>query len=547
MCATQARIAGAATCAARLPRMPEALPILVLAALVVVVVLLVLVLRRAGGGDAAAMRAERDRLRGELAHEQAAAREATTALAVARERLATLEAQAAERSQALRGREELLDAERLRATQALADARGAETRREAAQSELARLRAQLDAMQADLQVERDARQAAEGARMRIEEQLAQAERAREATQAFVQDAQARLSTAFAELAGKAFEERGRQFEENVRRAGAASRSEFETLLKPFAEKLGDFRQRVDTLYGDEAKERSQLLGAVTELKTLNQDMAQRAHELTRALKGSAKVRGDWGELMLESVLRSSGLEEGVHFERQAHAVDDEGARLRPDVVVRLPDERRVVIDSKCNLVAWQEAMNAETPELQTDALRRHAAALRVHVRELGEKNYPKAVGRDALGVTVAFVPIEGALSAALGSDVGLQDYAFERHIVLTTPNTLMGMLRVIERMWTRDRLQRTALEISEAGGKVLDALMGFLEDFDNVGKKLDDAQKAFGSARTRLSESTHAVIPRARKLVEKGVRGKKRLSDELRVGVDDDDCALPLLGDASDP
>lgn len=526
--------------------MSDALLIVVLVALAVVVALLVALLRR-GGGDASALAAERDRLRQQLGEEQAQGREAANALAAARERIGLLDAQMAERARALLDREQALDATRQRLEQAVADAREADTRRAAREADLDDARARIAALQREADAARESAHAAHAARTRIEEQLAQAERAHAQMQAFVSDARNQLSSAFAELAGKAFEERGRQFEENVRRAGAASRSEFETLLKPFAEKLGDFRQRVDTLYGEEAKERSQLLGAVTELKTLNQDMAQRAHELTRALKGSAKVRGDWGELMLESVLRGSGLEEGVHFERQAHAVDDEGARLRPDVVVRLPDERRVVIDSKCNLVAWQEAMNADTPDLQADALRRHAAALRVHVRELGEKNYPKAVGADALGVTVAFVPIEGALSAALGSDDGLQDYAFERQIVLTTPNTLMGMLRVIERMWTRDRLQKTALEISDAGGLVLDALMGFLGEFDRVGKGLDDAQKAFAGARTRLSESTHAVIPRARKLVEKGARGRKRLSDELRLGVEDGDGALPLLGESGDP
>lgn len=519
--------------------MSNALLIAVIAALVVVLVSLVVLLRR-GGGEAPALRAERDRLREQLDALGAQAREAAVALGAARERMGLLETQAEARAGELAERERVLDEVRTRATQALADAREATTLRGTREAELSEAREALAQARREAATAREAMHAAEAARMRTEEQLAQAERARAETQAFVADAQARLSTAFTELAGKAFEDRGKLFEENVRRAGAASRTEFETLLKPFADKLGDFRQRVDTLYGQEANERAQLLGAVNELKTLNTDMAQRAHELTRALKGSAKVRGDWGELMLESVLRGSGLEEGVHFERQAHAVDDEGARLRPDVIVRLPDERRVVIDSKVNLVAWQEAMNADTPDAQADALRRHAAALRVHVRELGEKNYPKAVGGDALGVTVAFVPIEGALSAALGSDDGLQEYAFERSIVLTSPNTLMGMLRVIERMWTRDRLQKTALEISDAGGLVLDALLGFVDEFDAVGKKLEDAQKAFAGARTRLSESSQAVIPRARKLVEKGVRGKKRLSAELRAGDDD---GLPLLGE----
>ena len=211
-------------------------------------------------------------------------------------------------------------------------------------------------------------------------------------------------------------------------------------------------------------------------------------------------------------------------------------------MVRLPDDRRVVIDSKVNLIAWQEAMNAESPDEQTDAMRRHAAALRLHVRDLGERNYPKAIGDAALDVTLAFVPIEGALSAALGADADLQDYAFERRVALASPNTLMAVLRVVERLWTRDKIQKQAIEISDAGGKVLDALQGFIAEFDMVGKRLADAQDAFSRSRNRLSESSQAVIPRARRLVELGARGKKALTNELKPAASPLDL-LPHAGD----
>jgi DNA recombination protein RmuC len=187
----------------------------------------------------------------------------------------------------------------------------------------------------------------------------------------------------------------------------------------------------------------------------------------------------------------------------------------------------VVVDSKVNLVAWQEAMNAETPELQHEAMRRHAAGLRQHVKDLGEKNYPKAIGDAALEITIAFVPIEGALSAALGFDPSLQTDAFDRKIVFASPNTLMALLRVVERLWTRDKLQREAVAIGQLGGLVLDSLMNFLAEFDHVGKRLGDASNAFNAARGKLSESPQAVIPRARRLAELGARGKKTLTGEL--------------------
>lgn len=351
--------------------------------------------------------------------------------------------------------------------------------------------------------------------------LQHASRANAEMQAFLLEAKSRLSESFAELAGKAFDERSN-------RAAEQSRTDLDTLLKPFSERLNNFRERIDTLYQDEAKERRELAGAVNALKTLNENMADSADALTRALKGSAKVRGDWGELMLENVLRGSGLEEGTHYDRQKRSTDEDGRILQPDIIVRLPDDRRVVIDSKVNLIAWQEAMNADSPEEQLDAMRRHAVALRQHVKDLADRNYPKSVGESALDITLAFVPIEGALSAALGADADLQSFAFERRVAFASPNTLMAVLRVVERLWTRDKIQKQALDISEAGGKVLDALQNFLADFDQVGKKLSDAQDAFKSSRTRLTESSQAVVPRARRLVELGARGKKRLADELK-------------------
>ncbi|RDY66292.1 DNA recombination protein RmuC [Lysobacter soli] len=396
-------------------------------------------------------------------------------------------------------------------------------RLDAEREELTRLRAELVQLR-----ERSAQ---------LDANLAHAEQAKAEIKGFLETAQSKLSATFAELAGKTFEERGAQFENNVRNATQQSKSDIETLLKPFAEQLNVFRHRVDTVYGEEAKERAALAGAVNELKTLNQDMAEQASALTRALKGSAKVRGDWGELMLESVLRGSGLEEGTHFDRQTSSEDDEGRRLRPDVVVRLPGDRRIVVDSKVNLIDWQQAMNAETPEAHEDALRRHSVALRQHMKDLAEKNYPKAVGDSALEVTVAFVPIEGALSAALGTDASLQTDAFARGIVFASPNTLMAVLRVIERLWTRDKVQREAIEISKTGGLLLDALQNFLAEFDLVGRKLTDAHTAFTDARSKLSESRHAVIPRAKRLVELGVKGKKALSAELEP----DEPILPLV------
>ncbi|MBJ7575424.1 DNA recombination protein RmuC [Luteimonas sp. MC1828] len=514
----------------------ELLLMLILTVAIAAIVMLVVQLRR--NPLAAELRAEREANRGTA---EAAGRlqgqlgAATAELEAARGRherdaaeLATLRGELeAARTQA--GLAERSLAER---SEALASAL---RRAEASESTCGQLRDE---------VQRSERSCAE-----LSANLEHAQRARAEMQAFIDEARARLSSDFAALAGKVFDERGKQFEASVRAASQQGRTDIEGLLKPFQDRLGEFRTRIDTLYSEEAKERSALFGAVTELKTLNQDMAGHTAALTRALKGSSKVRGDWGELILESVLRGSGLEEGVHFERQAGVRDDDGRALRPDVVVFLPDERHVVVDSKVNLIAWQEAMAAsDEPELHSVALRRHCEGLRRHVRDLADRAYPAAIGANALDVTIAFVPIEGALSAALGHDPTLQTFAFENKVVFASPNTLMALLRVVDRLWTRDRIHRQALQIGETGGKLLDALQVFLEDFDQVGTRLDQLHKSYGSAKRRLDESSQSVLARARRLTELGVRGKKALREDLRpdIGV------LPIadveaIGNVGDP
>ncbi|QOW22092.1 DNA recombination protein RmuC [Novilysobacter avium] len=514
----------------------QLLIILLLVATLVVAGLLMVLLRRQGsqgpGAELGGLREERDRLGEELRAERGAAREHASESGRLLGRLSALETAIAERDQVIdrletarAGLQEALETERLAARSA------GQSLQEREQALLA-VREREGALAVELAELRDSYRHLQSEHAGVSANLQHARQAHTEMQTFLAEAQTKLSGAFTELAGKVFEEKGQLFEKNVQRASLQSRADIDALLKPFAERIGEFRSRVDTLYGEEARERASLLGAVTELKTLNQDMAQQAHALTRALKGSSKVRGDWGELMLESVLRGSGLEDGVHYDRQKGTVDEDGARLHPDIVVRLPDERCVVVDSKVNLIAWQEAMNADTPDEQNDALRRHAAGLRQHMRELSEKNYPKVLGDTALEVTIAFIPIEGALSAALGTDTALQTDAFDRRVVFASPNTLMALLRVVERLWTRDKIQREAIAISDTGGLVLDALMGFLADFDKVGKSLDDADKAFKNARRRLSESSQAVIPRARRLAELGAHGRRALTDELKPEAD---------------
>ena len=503
--------------------------LMLLGALVLLVVGLLLVLLLKRPGNAPEWEAERDRLRAELEREREASRLQGAEAGRLSGRLGALETELANRCTDSARLEQLVAEHQARAEQCSVASQGASAsllQREATLAEVQKRRNDLETEVAAL----NARLAVLGKEHSdAVAHLRHADAANVEMRQFLEQAQEKLKGTFAELAGRVFDERGQLFEKNVKLATSQGKTDLETLLKPFAEKLGEFRSRVDTLYGEEAKERSALLGAVTELKSLNQTMALSTDSLTRALKGSSKVRGDWGELMLESVLRGSGLEEGLHYEKQASTRDEEGRALRPDIVVSLPDERLVVVDSKVNLVAWQEAMNnMDNAELHSLSLRRHAEGLRQHVKDLCERNYPGALGEKALDITIAFVPIEGALSAALGSDKALQTFAFERKVVFASPNTLMALLRVVDRLWSRDRSQRQAMQIAEAGGKVLDSLNAFLIDFKSVGKKIEESHDAYGRAVNRL-ESSQGLLPRGRKLVELGVRGKKQLTAELTV------------------
>jgi DNA recombination protein RmuC len=367
------------------------------------------------------------------------------------------------------------------------------------------------------------------------------------TKAFLAKAQSEMRTAFTEAASKVFDEKSLLLDQRIQASSEVSKVSLEATLKPFAEKVTSFQAKVEQLGTDQAKEHAQLVGTIGELKGLNQNMATAADALTRALKGNAKTRGDWGELILETVLKGSGLEEGKNYVTQMHTVDeDTNQRKYPDVVVNLPDGRRVVVDSKMNFVAWTEAQDAQTPEGHQDGLIRHAAALRAHMRELSDKNYPKVLGADALDLTILFVPIEGALSAALSINPDLQTEAFAKKVVFASPNTLMAMLRVVERLWTRDRIQRQVGVINEEATKLLDALGAFLEEFDAIETRLRQTGEAYAKAKNRLNESNQSVVSRAQRLVAAGARPKKSRREELLPVSGGAEIALALSTDGAE-
>jgi DNA recombination protein RmuC len=384
------------------------------------------------------------------------------------------------------------------------------------------------------------------------QKAAQAEAERDAARAlqerthqFLVDAQSTLRTSFTEAASKVFDEKSQSLEKRITDSADASKAGLQDTLKPFAEHVAQFQQRLEAITSENTKARSELSGKIDALSTLNQNMAASADSLTRALKGNAKARGDWGEMMLDNVLSASGLKEGINYLRQPlEHNEDSGGRQRPDVVVTLPDARKVVVDSKVSLVAWWDAVNADDSGLESAALQKHVAAMRRHIVELSSSNYPALYPGEALQITIAFVPIESALSKALELSPDLQQEAFRRGIAFATPNTLMAMLQVVERLWMRDTLHKQIETIGDEAGKLLDSLSTFLSDFEAIEQSFETADKKLKQARSKLDTSAQSVLARARRLVKAGARGKRKLHASLSATAEEEE-ALPLLGDAA--
>lgn len=387
--------------------------------------------------------------------------------------------------------------------------------------DLAQARLDLDASRRECATEILARQEATAQRDAV---LA----SHQVTKLFVEDAEGKLRTAFVEAASKVFDDKAVVLDRKIEASGVESRKGLESVLRPFSDQVGQLRSRMEQLSSEDAVARATLVGSIGELKTLNQNMADAAEGLTKALTGNAKARGDWGELILQSVLEASGLVEGKNFRRQVQATDgDTGQRRAPDIVIMLPDGREVVVDSKVNLVDWAEASRCEDAETYRECLTRHAAAMKTHMKSLSEIDYPRILGTHCLEITVMFVPIEGALSGALAANPDLQVEAFAKRVVFASPNTLVVMLAVVERLWARDKLQKQINVIGTEAGKVVDAVIAFAEEFNDIEFRIGQSAEAFRVAKNRLTESPQSVIARTRRLVAAGAKGKKAIPEEL--------------------
>lgn len=334
--------------------------------------------------------------------------------------------------------------------------------------------------------------------------------------ALLQSAREELTHQFKNLANDILEEKSKRFsEQNQQSMGQ--------LLDPLKTKLQEFQGKVEQVYVQEGKDRSALAEQVRQLMELNKTVSQEANNLTKALKGSNKSQGNWGELVLERVLEGSGLRKGEEYDvQESHTLPD-GRRLQPDVVVHLPDDRHLVIDAKATLVAYEDYANAEDEKHRDAALKRHLDAVRSHIKGLSDKNYQDLYGLKSLDFVLMFIPIEPAFMLAVTHDRDLFMDAWNKNVLLVSPSTLLFVVRTVANLWRQEAQTRNAQDIAKRGAELYDKLAGFVEDMESLGTRLNQAQKDYDGAINKLSTGRGNLIRQAEMLKKLGVKPSKSL------------------------
>lgn len=336
----------------------------------------------------------------------------------------------------------------------------------------------------------------------------------------VEQLQDKFSKEFENLANKILEEKSTKFT-------LQNKENLQVILNPLQEKIKVFEDKVDKTHKESIDYHAALRQQILGLKELNQQMSKETLNLTKALKGDNKIQGNWGELVLERVLEKSGLEKDREYFVQQSFTTDDGKRVLPDVVIHLPDNKKMVVDSKVSLVAYERFINEEDESLKERFLKEHVISLKKHIEQLSNKKYEDIYKIESPDFVLLFIPIEPAFAVALNSDNHLYNKAFEKNIVIVTPSTLLATLRTIDSMWNNEKQQRNALEIAKQAGALYDKFQGLLTDLVNIGKRIDDSKKEYSSAMNKLFDGRGNLINSVEKLKKMGVKAKKAIPEKI--------------------
>ncbi len=335
----------------------------------------------------------------------------------------------------------------------------------------------------------------------------------------INDVQQKFQTEFQNIANKLLDEKSQKFVE-------VNRTNLDILLNPLKENIKAFEEKVDKVYNMEAAERNTLKGVISQLMELNKLISNEAQNLTKALKGDSKKQGNWGEVILERVLERSGLVRDREYRIQASLTGTDGGRMQPDVIIDLPDEKHLVIDSKVSLVAYERLVNCESEEDRKLFSKAHVESIRNHVSGLSSKNYHDLYQINSPDFVLLFIPIESSFSFAVQIDAELFSDAWDKRVVIVSPSTLLATLRTIASIWKQERQNRNVLEIARLSGTMYDKFVGFVTDMESIGKNIKQSQGAYDAAINKLVEGNGNLTTTAEKIKSLGAKANKQLDQK---------------------
>ncbi len=322
--------------------------------------------------------------------------------------------------------------------------------------------------------------------------------------------------------------------QNSEEFSKAHQKELQDILTPLKEKIKTFESSVEKKYVDETKERSALKQEIKQLLELNNTLNNQAQNLTNALKGDNKQQGNWGEMVLERILESSGLIKGEEYETQFSDTNSDNKRIQPDVLIKLPDSKHIIVDSKVSLVAYERFTNSEEETERDLALKNHVLSVKNHVKQLSEKNYQTGIGVNSPDFVLLFIPIESSFSAAIQGDEGLYNYAWDKKVVIVSPTTLLATLRTIASVWKHERQTKNAIEIADKAGRLYDKFKSFIDDMQKIDRGINATRTAYDDAFNKLKTGTGNLIRRAENIKELGAKTNKSIPQDLIIDSNED-------------
>ena len=398
---------------------------------------------------------------------------------------------------------------------------------EAEKQNSSKLEQQLSELRLELQTKQERLSEQQAETAKFETRLSEERKQADEKLKLLDQAREQLNTQFQNLANQILEEKSKKFTEQ-------NKENIDRVLNPLREQLGDFRRKVEDVYEKESKDRISLFHEIKHLKELNQQISADALNLTNALKGQTQTQGAWGEVILERVLEESGLHNGREYETQGSFTTEEGKRLRPDVIVHLPEGKDIIIDSKVSLVAYERYCSTEDDQERQTALKEHIVSLKAHIKGLSVKNYEDLREIKSLDFVLLFVPIEAAFISAVENERDIFREAFDKNIIVVSPTTVLATLKTVHNIWRYEYQNRNALEIAEKAGNLYDQFVLFVQSMDDIGDKLGKANDAYETARKRLVDGKGNLVGRTEKLKKLGAKAKKSLNEKLLIEAQDD-------------